>query len=45
MLVLRGVPIAQGVEGKSKKQCIERYKNLRAALQQQKKAAAGGGGS
>jgi hypothetical protein len=31
------------VEGKSKKQCIERYKSLRAALQQQKKAAGGGG--
>lgn len=32
--------IAEGVEGKSKKQCIERYRALRAALQQQKKAAA-----
>lgn len=34
--------IAEGVQGKTKKQCIERYKALRAALQQ-KKAAAGGG--
>lgn len=37
--------IADGVEGKSKKQCIERYKNLRAALQQQKQQAKGGGAS
>ena len=39
--------IAEGVPGKSKKQCIERYKALRAALQQKKAAAAaaGGGGS
>ena len=29
--------IAEGVPGKSKKQCIERYRALRAALQQQKK--------
>lgn len=35
--------IAAGVQGKTKKQCIERYKALRAALQQKKAAAASGG--
>jgi DnaJ homolog subfamily C member 2 len=35
--------IAEGVQGKTKKQCIERYKALRAALQQKKAAAASGG--
>lgn len=36
--------IAEGVPGKSKKECIERYKALRAALQQQKKEKAKEGG-
>ncbi len=35
--------IADGVEGKSKKECAERYKQLRAALQKKKEAKEGGG--